>query len=428
MRVLAVMQQFTGFMALCVLRVFILQEVQCAAAGWQGAALPGRVAHGENGPTSFELNGPRARHFRRNIRVIEPRLTVSTQIASQGWDRTVPERDCREATIIRPIKLSLSFSVYCEVARVVGTNIALPADKSAVNRIGGQQMKKLQTQKFVGAVLFNSLCAGLVLAQPLKAPSNDPAAVDSVKQVGQDMGDAMVAGDIDKLNQIFADDWATVDSSGKIFTKEGLLSDFRSGGHKLEWFENGPIDVQVFGDVAVAQGSVKEKRTDKGQDTSGQFLWMDLLKKRAGKWAVVRSAGARVVSGDSPKTQSQDPTFVETMKQFAQDTGDAMVAGDVDKLNQIYADDWATVDSSGKIFTKESLLSDFKSGKHKLLSFEIGSMDVQAFGDVAVVQASVTEKRLHDGKDISGQFVFMDLLKKRDGKWVIVRTLGARVI
>jgi ketosteroid isomerase-like protein len=54
-------------------------------------------------------------------------------------------------------------------------------------------------------------------------------------------------------------------------------------------------------------------------------------------------------------------------------------------------------------------------------------MDVQVFGDVAIVQASVTEKRVHDGKDISGQFVFMDLLKKRDGKWVIVRTLGTRV-
>jgi len=302
---------------------------------------------------------------------------------------------------------------------------SLLTSKTRGKSIGGQQMKKLQMQKFVGAVLFTSLCAGLVLAQPLEAPSNDPAAVDAVKQVGQDMGDAMVAVDIDKLNQIFADDWATVDSSGKIFTKASLLSDFESFHDKLEWFENGPTDVQVFGDVAVAQGSVKEKRSRNGKDTSGQFLWMDLLKKRAGKWAVVRSAGARVVSADSPKAQSQDPTIVETMKQFAQDTGDAMVAGDVDKLNQIYADDWATVDSSGKIFTKESLLSDFKSGKHKLLSFEIGPMDVQVFGDVAVVQASVTEKRLHDGKDISGQFVFMDLLKKRGDKWVIVRTLGA---
>ena len=280
----------------------------------------------------------------------------------------------------------------------------------------------------VGAVLFACVCVGLALADSPRAPFNDPTDVAAVKQVAQEMGDAMVAVDIDKLNQIFTDDWATIGSSGKLITKQNLLNDFESFHDKLEWFENGPIDVQVLGNVAVSQGSVKEKRNRDGKDTSGEFAWMDLLKKRAGKWAVVRSAGARLVLADSPNAQPQDPTIVETMKQLAQDTGDAMVAGDIDKLNQIYADDWATVDSSGKIFTKEGLLSDFKSGKHKLLSFEIGPMNVQVFGDVAIVQASVTEKRLQDGKDISGQFVFMDLLKKRGDKWVIVRTLGAKVI
>jgi ketosteroid isomerase-like protein len=289
-------------------------------------------------------------------------------------------------------------------------------------------MKKLQMKKIVGTVLFSCAFAAPVLAEAPKTQSKDQVVIDAVKQVGQDMGDAMVAGDIDKLNQIYADDFATVGSSGKLITKQNLLSDFGSFHDKLEWFELGPTDVQVFGDVAVAQGSVKEKRTRNGKDTSGQFVWMDLLKNRADRWAVVRSANARLTSGDSAQTQSQDPTIVETMKQFGEETGNAMVAGDIDKLNQIYADDWATIGSSGKIFTKEGLLSDFKSGKHKLLSFEIGPMDVQMFGDVAIVQASVTEKRLRDGKDISGQFVFIDLLKKRDGKWVIVRTLGARVI
>jgi ketosteroid isomerase-like protein len=118
---------------------------------------------------------------------------------------------------------------------------------------------------------------------------------------------------------------------------------------------------------------------------------------------------------------------VETIKQFEQQVGDAMVAGNIEKLNQSYADDWATLTSSGKIFTKESLLEDFKSGKHKLVSFETGPMNVQVLGDVAEVQASVSEKRIQDGKDISGEFVFMDLLKKQAGKWVIVRTLAARV-
>src|ERR671934_175437 len=152
-------------------------------------------------------------------------------------------------------------------------------------------MKKLQRKKLVGAVLFTSLCAGLVLAQPLEAPSNDPAVVDAVKQVGQDIGDAMVAGDIDKLNQIYADDWATIDSSGKIFTKESLLSDFKSGKHKLLSFELGPMDVQVFGEVAVVQAGVTEKRIHDGKDISGQFVFMDLLKKRDGRWVIVRTLG-----------------------------------------------------------------------------------------------------------------------------------------
>ena len=132
-----------------------------------------------------------------------------------------------------------------------------------------------------------------------------------------------------------------------------------------------------------------------------------------------------IVLADSTKAQSQDPTVVESIKRFEQEIGDAMVVGNIEKLNQTYADDWATIGSSGKIFTKESLLDDFKSGKHRLLSFENGPMSVRVFGDIALVQANVKEKRIQDGRDISGQFVFMDLLEKRAGRWVIVRTLGA---
>jgi ketosteroid isomerase-like protein len=287
--------------------------------------------------------------------------------------------------------------------------------------------EKEQMKGLIASALFCCACIGLVLANSPKSLSKDPAVIDAVKQVEQDMGKAMMSGDTDKLNQIYADDFATFGSSGKIITKQDLLSDFESFHDKLEWFEVGPMDVQVFGNVAVAQGSVKEKRSRNGKDTSGEFAWMDLLEKRAGKWVVLRSASARLVLADWSKVQSQDPKAVETIKQFEQEIGDAMVAGNIEKLNQSYADDWATLASSGKIVTKENLLSDFKSGKHKLVSFENGPMDVQVLGDVAVVQASVSEKRIQDGKDISGEFVYMDLLKKRAGRWMVVRTLGARV-
>ena len=210
----------------------------------------------------------------------------------------------------------------------------------------------------------------------------------------------MIAGDVDKLNQIYADDFAAISSSGTVITKQNFLSDH----DKLEWFENGPIDVQVFGNLALAQGFVKEKRSQNGKDISVQFLWQDILRKRAGKWVVWRTTGARVDLVGSPRSQSQDPAVVDAFKQLEQNVGDAMIAGDVDKLNQIYAEDFAAVGSSGTVITKQSFLSDHDN----LVSFENGPIYVQVLGDVAVVQTSVTEKRIQDGKDISGQFAFME--------------------
>jgi ketosteroid isomerase-like protein len=115
------------------------------------------------------------------------------------------------------------------------------------------------------------------------APASDSTDIETVTKVEQDMGNAMVAVDIDKLNQIYSDDWATIGSSGEIVTKENLLRDFKSFHDKLESFELGPMDVKVFGNIAVAHGSVTEKRSGDGKNTSGEFAWMDLLKKRAGK-------------------------------------------------------------------------------------------------------------------------------------------------
>lgn len=124
------------------------------------------------------------------------------------------------------------------------------------------------------------------------APSADPSAIDAIKQVGQDMGDAMIALDIEKLDRIFADDWLTIGLSGQVSTKEMLLRDIKAGKKKLTWFELGPMDVQVFGDTALVQGNVAEKRIIEGKETDLALVYSDILKKRDGRWVVVRSMGA----------------------------------------------------------------------------------------------------------------------------------------
>jgi ketosteroid isomerase-like protein len=145
----------------------------------------------------------------------------------------------------------------------------------------------------ITSILFCSLCASASVAGAPQ-PSNEPADINAIKKLEQDMGDAMVRVDTNRLGQIYADDFVTVGSSGKVITKKDLLGDFEAFHDKLVSFENGPVEVQVFGNVAVAHGSVSEKRTRDGKDVSGEFVWMDLLEKRAGKWVVLRSAGSRL--------------------------------------------------------------------------------------------------------------------------------------
>jgi len=165
--------------------------------------------------------------------------------------------------------------------------------------------KSVFSQWFAVVLLFSALvwwasvsirgAAAMGTGLDAPVPSNDSAVIESVKQVERDMGDAMVAVDIDKLNQIFADDWATIGiSSGKIITKEKVLNDFKSGKDKLVAYALGPMDVQVFGDVAVAHGGVTEKRIRDGKDDSGEGVWTDIFEKRAGKWVVVRSVSDSV--------------------------------------------------------------------------------------------------------------------------------------
>ena len=145
----------------------------------------------------------------------------------------------------------------------------------------------MRKSQWFAQLLFSTL---LCIASA-QAPLNDPSDVATIKKMGREMGDAMVAADVDKLNQIYADDWAIVGSSGKVVTKEKILNDFKSGRDKLMSYELGPIDVQVVGNLAVAHGRVTEKRIRDGKDVSGQGVYMDFLEKRAGKWVVVRSGG-----------------------------------------------------------------------------------------------------------------------------------------
>ncbi len=127
------------------------------------------------------------------------------------------------------------------------------------------------------------------------------------------------------------------------------------------------------------------------------------------------------------QAKSQASGTADAIKQLERDWVNAQKAGDVAKLGQILADDWMGLGFDGTKTTKKQSLDNIKSGANKLDSFEIGPMDVQVIGNVAIVQGSDTEKSSFKGKDTSGKWVWMDVFAMRDGKWQAVRSQSAMV-
>jgi ketosteroid isomerase-like protein len=146
--------------------------------------------------------------------------------------------------------------------------------------------------KIVGTFLVVCTCFVPVYGQATKSSASGTA--EAVKQLERDWSDAQKAGNVDKLGQILADDWAGLGSDGAKSTKKTYLDAIKSGTSKLESFEFGPLDVKVFGTVAIVQGSDTEKSSLKGKDTSGKWVWMDVFMNRDGKWQAVRSQSAMV--------------------------------------------------------------------------------------------------------------------------------------
>lgn len=133
-------------------------------------------------------------------------------------------------------------------------------------------------------------------------------------------------------------------------------------------------------------------------------------------------------SAQPVKAPLNSSNAADFFKQLTQEWEDAVQARDVDKVSQIEADDLKIVGSNGKVSTKEQDLEDLKSATVKHVQAEFGPFDVKMLGDdVAVVQATMTDKSVAGNVDARPIYAFIDVWVKRGDKWMVVRSQYFRV-
>ena len=139
---------------------------------------------------------------------------------------------------------------------------------------------------FIAAVLLASICSAPVLAGTDAPFAN---AADFFQQLTQKWEDAVQARDVATIGQIEADDWRSIASDGKVWTRQMDLDAISSGTAKHVRAELGPLDVKVLNDgIAVAQGILTDK------NTGSAYAYMDVWVKRGDKWVVTRSLSTKL--------------------------------------------------------------------------------------------------------------------------------------
>jgi uncharacterized protein (TIGR02246 family) len=104
----------------------------------------------------------------------------------------------------------------------------------------------------------------------------------------------------------------------------------------------------------------------------------------------------------------------------------ALMSADVAALAQIFADDYVQYNEAGKAFTKQDVLNNFRTGAIRYPSIVSTGRKIRIFGDTAVVHGSESDEVEADGKRFSVRYVYLDVLRKRDGVWKLVASQLAR--
>ena len=104
----------------------------------------------------------------------------------------------------------------------------------------------------------------------------------------------------------------------------------------------------------------------------------------------------------------------------------ALMSADLAALAQIFADDYVQYNEAGKAFTKQDVLNNFRTGAIRYPSIVSTGRKIRIFGDTAVVHGSESDEVEADGKRFSVRYVYLDVLRKKDGEWKLVASQLAR--
>lgn len=126
---------------------------------------------------------------------------------------------------------------------------------------------------------------------------------------------------------------------------------------------------------------------------------------------------------NNPQQNAEDEAQILALHE----AGDkALMNADLAVLERIFSDDYVQYNESGKAFTKQEVLDNFRTGAIRYPSIVSTGRKIRMFGDTAVVHGSESDQVEINGKLVAVRYVYLDVLRKCDGQWRLVASQLAK--
>jgi ketosteroid isomerase-like protein len=121
---------------------------------------------------------------------------------------------------------------------------------------------------------------------------------DTIRSVQRERSAALLAANIEAARRIHSDEFQLITPLGAVFSKDQYLSAVETGVLKYSVIElDSPVDVRVYGDVALIRYRVQIEIDVEGQRYPRTGYWFtDVYERRDGRWQIVWSQGTRITS------------------------------------------------------------------------------------------------------------------------------------
>jgi len=273
------------------------------------------------------------------------------------------------------------------------------------------------------------LALTVALAAACAPKVNDPADVQAIKDTGPAYDSFANAGNAASLaGEFYAPDGIRMDpnqpsSAGTAAIRATLE---KSYAQTTENVRNVIDDVRVAGGFAVAKGTFDGTSTPKAGGAAvpvkGKFVTL-YERQGTGPWKAVWD----IYNSDLPAPgATADGADEQALMQIERDWAVASAANDAAAIDKLMAAEYVG-NTDGRITPKKQAIADLKSGASKTSSAEASDLRVFVAGDAASVHGLWTETSTLNGKDMSGQYRFIDTFVKRDGRWVAVATFSTKL-